>query len=213
MDDVLRYGVIVSFLISIAALAYLMAKTIMMGKNPLYARDRGKPIKGILYALSLGLAPWEKESAAKHLPTYIAGILYHFGIFAAIAQTTTVVFEIILTREMVIGIQILLGVGVLCGFGLLFKRLIISQMREISCPDDFISNILVNIFLVCACIHTFFQSFRSVFFLSAILLFLYMPIGKIRHCFFFFFSRVLFGRFFGRRGVLPHGQGFTRKCR
>jgi len=38
-------------------------------------------------------------------------------------------------------------------------------------------------------------------------MFLYIPVGKIRHCFFFFYSRILFGLFYGRRGVLPQNKG------
>jgi hypothetical protein len=36
--------------------------------------------------------------------------------------------------------------------------------------------------------------------------FVYVPLGKIRHCLYFFFSRIFFGKFFGRRGVLPHPE-------
>jgi hypothetical protein len=34
----------------------------------------------------------------------------------------------------------------------------------------------------------------------------YIPLGKIRHCLYFFFSRTFFGKFFGRRAVFPHPQ-------
>jgi len=34
--------------------------------------------------------------------------------------------------------------------------------------------------------------------------FFYVPLGKIRHCLYFFFSRLFFGKFFVRRSVFPH---------
>jgi hypothetical protein len=34
-------------------------------------------------------------------------------------------------------------------------------------------------------------------------LFLYVPLGKIRHCFFFFAARCHMGAHFGRRGTFP----------
>jgi len=209
MYDFLRYGIIVSFLISFASLSYLLILTLLCDKKTLFAKSQGKAAKGILYALTLGLAPWEKESAVKHLPTYLSGILYHAGIFFGIAYTMIVVIGISISREIMLVMQILLAGGIFSGSGLFLKRLVIPYMREISFPDDFISNILVDSFMFFALLDTFFLKIRPFFLIIAILLFLYIPLGKIRHCFFFFFSRVLFGRYFGKRGVLPHGQKQT----
>ena len=39
----------------------------------------------------------------------------------------------------------------------------------------------------------------------SIALAVYVPLGKIRHCLFFFPTRYFFGSYFGRRGVLPPG--------
>jgi hypothetical protein len=38
---------------------------------------------------------------------------------------------------------------------------------------------------------------------AAIVLLLYVPLGKIRHCLFFFATRYHTGIYFGRRGTLP----------
>ena len=95
-----------------------------------------------------------------------------------------------------------MAVGILCGVGLLMKRLTLGYMRAISCVDDYISNALVNLFLILVLLESFLQTLRPILFLVTIILFLYIPLGKIRHCFFFFYSRILFGQFYGRRGVL-----------
>jgi hypothetical protein len=34
----------------------------------------------------------------------------------------------------------------------------------------------------------------------------YAPFSKIRHCAYYAYSRLFFGRAMGRRGVLPHRQ-------
>ena len=44
------------------------------------------------------------------------------------------------------------------------------------------------------------------FYLVSAAMLIYLPLGKIRHCLYFFFSRTFFGKFFGRRGVLPHPE-------
>ena len=39
--------------------------------------------------------------------------------------------------------------------------------------------------------------------IAAMVLLCYAPLGKIRHCLFFFLSRYHLGRHFGRRGTFP----------
>jgi hypothetical protein len=46
---------------------------------------KGSPAQGILYAFTLGMAPWAKESARWHWVAYIRGIIVHVSIFAAAA--------------------------------------------------------------------------------------------------------------------------------
>ncbi|MGB2696422.1 MAG: hypothetical protein WBD28_01025, partial [Candidatus Zixiibacteriota bacterium] len=67
-----------------------------------------------------------------------------------------------------------------------------------------LANILVDLLLLSALAATFAKTLFVPFAVIAIIIFVYIPFGKIRHCVFFFYSRILFGDFFGRRGVIPH---------
>jgi len=203
MLSFLRIGIIFSFLFSVVSLSILVLKTFSFGKKPLYAEPKGSNIKGILYAFGLGMMPWEKESARKHLPTYIAGIVYHAGVFGALFYLFSLIFSFGLAKGFVFFLRLLFIIGILNGLALLFKRIFLPTIKKISCPDDFAANIIVDIFLVCALIHTYFMSAAPLFFLVAIMMFLYIPVGKIRHCFFFFYIRILYGIFYGRRDILP----------
>jgi hypothetical protein len=102
---------------------------------------------------------------------------------------------------------IFLFLGLVSGLGLLFKRIFESQARRLSQPEDFGANLLTNVFLASALAVSLTSEATVLFQAYSIFLFLYIPTGKIRHCFFFFLSRILFGRFFGRRGVLPPHLG------
>lgn len=204
MVQFLRLGVICSFLISLVSLFVLILRTFAFNRKPIYAEPYGSGNKGVFYSLGQGMLPWEKESGKNHLLTYIAGILYHSGIFAALFYTITVVILVSLDGFLINLLRIFIFGGIVCGVGLLLKRISIFYMRQISCLDDFASNIFVNIYLIMTLVDSFIPSTRPIFFLAAIILLLYIPVGKIRHCFFFFYSRILFGLFFGRRGVLPH---------
>jgi hypothetical protein len=202
----LRLGVFVSFGLSLILLTYLVLHTFCFGKRRLHSKAEAARWKGVAYAFSLGMLPWEKESAAKHLPTYVAGIFYHTGIFAAIFYVLFWAASLSLSEVILSFFRALLAVGFICGTGLLLKRAVKRQMRYISCPDDFAANILVDLFILSGFLSSLRTAAIPIFCILAILTFLYMPLGKIRHCFFFFYSRILFGSYFGRRGVLPHSQ-------
>lgn len=206
MEAILRIIVIAALMISAAVMAAVILKNFSFGKKPLFAAPKANPKKGVAYALGQGMMPWEKESAKKHIPTYIVGFIYHFGIFAAFFYLILQILSIQIDAKGVLILKLLMAVGFVSGLGLLIKRSSFNYMRKISCPDDFLANVLVDIFLVFSIMVLYFDNLRSLFYLSAIILLLYIPVGKIRHCFFFFYSRILFGRFFGRRGVYPRSQ-------
>ncbi len=200
---ILRYAVAVSAFVSLSALTYLVFRTLTFGRKPLLSRPQGNPYAGIAYALGRGMMPWEKESASQHLPTYMAGIGYHFGIFAAIFYALILAVFGRLSGHALVVLRAAMAAGFALGAGLLLKRALKPPMRFLSCADDYASNVLVDLFLLLGVLATFFKVLLPAFLVWSILVFLYMPLGKIRHCFFFFYSRILFGSYFGRRGVLP----------
>jgi nitrate reductase gamma subunit len=235
MMDVLRVGVVLSALFALVALTVLVVKTLSFGKRPFYSRDAGSKVSGVIYAFGRGMMPWEKESSRKHLLTYLSGVIYHAGIFAALIYLLCAVFSLSLPWYLLQTLRIALVVGGACGLSLLLKRILSRKLRKLSCPDDYAANIIVTLFVILAAVHaaqlTGWQgpavagsptlspsrptavssgpavgltSFvEGAFYIVSILMFLYVPVGKIRHCFFFFYSRVLLGIFFGRRSALP----------
>ncbi len=210
MDKLLSVGVVVSFLLSLSALIWLILKTFSFGKPTLKSEAQGEGKKGVNYAFVQGMMPWEKESAKRHLITYFSGFLYHGGIFLAAFYIFTLVLGISLPKWILLGFQIVIPAAAAAGIGLFIKRNVVEYMRSISTPDDYAANLLVDTFLILAFVHTLNPGVRPVLLLVSIIMFLYIPLGKIRHCFFFFYSRILFGIFFGRRGVFPRKQNQKR---
>jgi len=200
---ILKLLVAASLFIAIISLAILVIKAFSFGRKPFYAEPQGKVSSGINYAFVRGMMPWEKESAGKHLPTYFSGIIYHSGIFAGILYLFLVILEIKLPFPIITLMKIIFAFGLISGISLLLKRLISAKMRFISCGDDYGANLIVDIFLALSLAHTFWPGVAVVYYIGSIMMFLYMPLGKIRHCFFFFYVRILFGVFFGRRRIFP----------
>lgn len=189
---------------ALVALAVIFTRTRSYGLKPVYAVSAGSERRGVIYAFFKGMLPSEKESVRKHIPTFVGGMFYHAGIFAALAYLALLFFQFDMGPAATQVIRIVVAVGLVSGVALLIKRLSLSKMRAISTPDDVIANALVDLFLAAALAVSFSLELLPFYLIAAILLFLYIPLGKIRHCVFFFCTRTIFGRLFGRRGVLPH---------
>ncbi|HEX7554166.1 MAG TPA: hypothetical protein VF378_11480, partial [Geothrix sp.] len=116
----------------------------------LYAAPKGDPAAGVRYAFTGALLPVAKESVREHLPSYLLGLLFHAGIFAALALLVTTLGGWAWPSLLQVMLQLLLGLGVLAGLGLLLKRLLLPELRGLSYPDDFVSNGLAAVFVALA---------------------------------------------------------------
>jgi nitrate reductase gamma subunit len=165
---------------------------------------KGSPRSGLLYAFTLGMAPWAKESTRRHMLSYLRGVAFHVGIFAGLAALVLSPWWVRLP-EIVRG---LLAVVTGCGavFGALgeIARWAERNLRLLSTPDDHFAVILVSLFLAMTSLALLNPSWLVGMYLSAAVMLVYVPLGKIRHCIYFFFSRRFFGLFIGRRAVIHH---------
>lgn len=197
----LKILVIISFLFSLSALSYLVFRTFFFGRKVFYSTARGESVKGIVYSFGKGMLPWEKESASKNLPVYFSGIFYHSAIFLSFLYLFLIIFNFDIPQTLKTILNIIFILGFLSGTVLLLRRILADYLRKISIPDDFVANILVDLFLLLAILSIFNPFFIHHLYIYSIILFLYIPSGKIRHCFFFFYSKIISGIFFGWRGV------------
>jgi nitrate reductase gamma subunit len=168
------------------------------------APPRGDPTRGLLYAFTLGMAPWTKESTRLHAAAYLRGVGFHLAIFAGLAVAVAMpLWPALPPFVRGIGLAVL-GFGALLGLAGMLMRLRDPHLRALSTPDDHAAVLLVTAFLVGAALALWQMRFAPLMYLSAGLMLAYIPLGKIRHCLYFFLARGYYGRFVGRRGVLPH---------
>ncbi len=204
----LRLAVLLALAWAVLALAHLHREAKAYGKPRLFSKPAGDPGRGVRYAFTRGMAPWAKESVMLNLPSYGAGMVFHAGVITALGLLLMVLTGERLTGFALWPVRLLTLAGTLAGCGLLGKRLVHGQLRGLSCPDDFVSNLLCTGFLLLACAATFSPRLAGPWLAEALLLLVYAPLGKVRHCFFFFTTRYHFGAFFGRRGTFPPGGSF-----
>jgi nitrate reductase gamma subunit len=204
-------------------------RLIKLGPPKDLSEKSGSVTAGVVYSNTKAMMPQHKESAYKHLPTYTAGILFHLGSFLALFLFVLLSFDLFISdvisifffKNRIISslIAIFLWFTTCCGIGLIIKRIVYKKLRPITNADDYLATGLVTLFHLTSAILFIFYAFHcglhqyfsnqvheSVFcayFLSAILLFLYLPFGKLKHSVYFFAARYHLGFFYGRRGTWP----------
>ncbi|MBK6897786.1 MAG: hypothetical protein IPH09_00445 [bacterium] len=199
--EALRIGVVVCGLGAAVALAVQAARARAYGRRPLYAPAAGSAARGVLYAFGPGMSPLAKESTRTHPWAYALGVAYHLGVFAAFAELLLLLLGVDVAPAAALGVPLL--AGALGGLGLFVRRGASASLRGLSVPDDAIANLLTTGFVALAAARLRFPAAEPALLAAAMLLLCYVPLGKIRHCVFFFVSRRHLGRHFGRRGTFP----------
>ncbi len=165
---------------------------------------KGSIPHGIQYAFTTGMMPWAKESTRIHMLAYLRGIGFHVGIFAAIGAVIISPFWGYLHPLLSLALFWVLIFGALLGAAGGVLRLAEHNLRGLSLPDDHFAVWLTTLFIAVAGLAVLNRSFMIPMYIVSAITFVYVPFGKIRHCMYFFFSRIFFGKFFGRRAVFPH---------
>jgi nitrate reductase gamma subunit len=223
------YASYIALLFCIVMCFIYFFRLIKLGAPKDLSEKSGNVVAGVIYSNTKAMMPSQKESAYKHLPTFIAGILFHLGSFLALFLFMLLILDlftgnaisIFFFRNPLISslIAFYLWFTTCCGIGLIIRRMVSKKLRYITNADDYISTGLVTLFhLVSALLftvyafHALFHQYFShkahegafcAYFLAATLLFLYLPFGKLKHAVYFLAARYHLGFFYGRRGTWP----------
>jgi nitrate reductase gamma subunit len=190
----------------IAAFAVRMRTFLRLPVPKDRSQPRGDPGAGVAYALTLGMMPWAKESTRRHALAYLRGVGFHLMVFLAFGLFLASPWLGVFPAWLRLGLAILCGIGSLLALMGFVSRIVEKSLKSLSMPDDYFAILVVSLFLASSAGMLLQSTLLPFFYLASALVFIYMPLGKIRHCIYFVFSRLFFGRFFGRRGVLPHSQ-------
>jgi hypothetical protein len=189
--------------ICLASLIYHFLRVVNKGKPVDYSKQMGNIGDAIKYAYTGAMSPTKKESAYLYLPTYTAGMLYHVGTFLSILLFFLLLFNYFPGGWINLVIAGFLVITGLSGLAIFIKRIIKQELRGLSNPDDFFSNLLVTAFqFVTAFVFYLGYTIPAYFILIGVLL-LYLPLGKLKHTVYFFTARYHLGFFYGWRGVWP----------
>ncbi len=167
-------------------------------RSPDNSVPRGSSLRGVVSAFTRGMLPWRKESALRNPSSYAAGILYHLASFSSLFALA---FPAVLRGSNPFLIAVLTA-GFLSGLYLLVRRSAKIDLRSISGWDDYFSNALVDLLQLSIILAMLGRAPYALSYIVGCGVLAYLPWGKLKHCYFFFASRILLGRSYGRRGVM-----------
>jgi hypothetical protein len=177
-------------------------RALPVDKSPI----KGNISHGITYAFTTGMMPWAKESTRIHMIAYLRGIGFHIGIFSAMGTVTVSPFWRFIPPLLSLTLFWILILGAFLGAAGGLMRIAEHNLRGLSLPDDHFAVWLATLFITVTGLGLMNEAFVIPMYIIAAITFVYIPLGKIRHCLYFFFSRIFFGKFFGRRAVFPHPE-------
>ncbi len=201
--DWIHWVLFVAVAICLVSFAYHFIRLVRLGKPRDFSAKAGNTGSAIVYSFTTAMSPANKESAFLHLPTYTAGIVYHIATFVSLVAFLLVFFSVQLHHTLLIVFVLTAFAGTISGLAILVKRMADKKLSKLSNPDDYISNLLVTLFQLMTGLVLLYGGLYTIYMLIAALLFLYMPVGKLKHVFYFFAARYHLGFFYGWRNVWP----------
>ena len=212
--SIIQYLAIAAAVYCLVSLLAHLTKVILLGAPKDKSEPSGSVKEGVIYANTRAMMPDQKESAYLHIPSYATGMLFHIGVFTCLLIFVLSFFPFFNRWISACNWHLILAVptalGAVCGVVLFVRRLVSKDLKVLSMPDDFISTCLVTLFQLMTtlylCIPTCCGAVTILYYISCILLFLYMPLGKLRHAVYYFAARYHLGFFYGWRNVWPNRE-------
>lgn len=211
--SIMQYLAIAAAVYCLVSLFVHFVRIVRLGAPKDKSEPSGSVKEGVIYANTRAMMPQEKESAYLHLPSYATGILFHIGVFTCLLLFVLSFFPFF--NSWIEGscwrwvLAIPPAIATICGLILFFRRLLSKDLKVLSMPDDFISTGLVTLFLLMTTLNMLFSTVSAVntiYYISSILLLLYLPLGKLRHVVYYFAARYHLGFFYGWRNVWPNHE-------
>ncbi|MFH1680866.1 MAG: hypothetical protein ABIH26_09515 [Candidatus Eisenbacteria bacterium] len=168
-----------------------------------FSSRAGSPGKGVIHSFTAAMMPSRKESARRHPVKYAAGVLLHAGAIFSLASIPLILLAPESGARMLFLCRPLFVLSLIAGLVLVAGRLASRNLRAISAPEDHFAVLAVCGLLGMALGSSVGSRSQLPFLVYAALIFLYLPLGKLRHCVFFFAAKADYGYRLGYRGVYP----------
>lgn len=207
----------VALLVFIAGMAYRLVHVIGLGWSKDHVRPKGSETKGVFMSFLKGIIiwpfiPWVKNTFKKNPIIYLAGGLFHLGLFVILILGTAHM----LAWKSLLGfgwktlplpiVDWFAAVTIIAMVVLFINRLINPVLKLLTGTAEWLNLLFVFLPMVTGYIMTHHLFFRyevlySIHMLCVDLLLIWIPFSRISHFVFYFFSRFIHGQEFAKHGV------------
>jgi len=209
----------VALVVFVAGLAYRIVRVVALGWRRDRAPAMGSRAGGIVtsYAKGIGIwpfIPWVKDSFRGNAVTFLAGGLFHLGLFVVIFLGTA--HMLVWKRLLGFGwptlslpvVDFLAAGAIASMIALLVNRFTQPVMRKLTGAPEMANWVFVFLPMLTGYMMTHHMFFRyevlfSLHMLAVNVLLIWIPFSRIPHFAFYFFSRTIHGSQFGKRAVTP----------
>jgi len=168
-----------------------------------YSKRSGSPGKGMAYNFTVAMTPAHKETVKRHPVKFAVGVVMHIGVLLATLGVVLLLVWPTAGCRLIAFVRPIVALSLLAGVYLFIRRIFSEDLRVMSVPDDYVAILATCGLLAFACLSPIDAHNQTAFLVYAGLLFVYLPLGKLRHVVFFFAARADHGRRLGYRGVYP----------
>ncbi|HUU98779.1 MAG TPA: hypothetical protein VM487_23855 [Phycisphaerae bacterium] len=168
-----------------------------------YSKRSGNPHKGMVYNFTVAMMPAHKETVKRHPGKFAVGVLMHVGVLLVMVAVVLLLVRPTAGCRVIAFVRPMVALSLLAGVYLFIRRIFSEDLRAMSAPDDYVAILATCGLLELAFLHPVGAQTQTAFLIYAGLLFVYLPLGKLRHAMFFFVARGDHGRRLGYRGVYP----------
>lgn len=208
-----------ALLVFIAGMLIRLVRIVFLGWSPDRVKARGSKAGGAAVSFLKGILiwpfiPWVKNTFSRSPIMYLAGGLFHLGLFVVIllGAAHMLVWKSLLgfgwpTLPMPI-VDWLAAGAIVAMIALFINRLVNPVLKLISGPAEYANLLLVFLPMITGYIMTHhlwfpYQVLFSLHMLSVDVLLIWIPLSRISHFMFYFFSKAIHGADFGKRAVTP----------